>query len=60
MGTDLDAIMNDPIGQPMAAVCFAAPVRATPQMTLTRSQILLNSFGTKWALVIWAFVILAQ
>ena len=59
MGTDMEAIATDPIGQPLAAV------NSTPLTNGFLSdgpimQIFFNSFGKNGTLALWSFLILVQ
>ena len=57
MGNDIEAIVSNPIGQPMATL------RKTPHPSLPilkDSQILFNSFGQRVTLAVWSIVVFVQ
>lgn len=60
MGTDMESIISNPIGQPMATVSFSFTISHSRYLIIPSSQILLNSFGRKGTLGVWSIVVFVQ
>jgi len=56
MGTDVAAVVESPIGHPMAAVRLLYFDSIYPSLTLPL-QIMFNSFGKKGVLAVWSMII---
>ena len=58
IGSDLQSVVENPIGQPMATVCSQLfPIRRTPFHDIDL-QIFANSVGSTGTVVIWAFMVI--
>ena len=57
MGTDLETIVSNPIGQPLATVRV---LREAGGRKLMHVQIFLNSFGKQGTLALWSIIIIVQ
>ena len=61
MGTDLDSIINNPIGQPLATVRIPKQhFLGERRLIESLLQIFYNSFGQRGSLAIWSFVVITQ
>jgi hypothetical protein len=58
MGQDIQAVLDDPIGQPMATVCQRPAKQA--DTIADAVQIFNNAFGQKGTLALWAIVVAVQ